>query len=259
MTPIVNLEGKVGLITGIANEKSISTGVAEACVDAGAKLVLTYQNEKTRAFIEPVVHRLGVENVYLLDVTQPETIDATFAAIDAAFGKLDFAIHSMAFAKRDDLHGRVVDTSADGFALAMDVSTHSFVRLAKAAEPLFEKAGGGSLVTMTYLGSEKVIANYGVMGLCKAALEAATRYMAYELGQKNIRVNAVSPGPLMTRAASGIAGFDGLMASAVDRAPMHSLVTPEDIGALTAFLVSDAGRLITGGVHFVDAGYNVMG
>lgn len=258
MKPIVNLEGKVGLITGIANEKSISTGVAEACVEAGAKLVITYQNDKTRAFIEPVVNRLGVSNVYLLDVTRPETLTDVFGQIDAEFGKLDFAVHSMAFAKRDDLHGRVVDTSADGFALAMDVSTHSFVRLAKMVEPLMEKAGGGALVTMTYLGSEKVIPNYGMMGLCKAALEAATRYMAFELGNKNIRVNAVSPGPLMTRAASGIAGFDGLMATAVERSPMHALVTPEDIGALTAFLVSDAGRLISGGVHFVDAGYNIM-
>ena len=258
MKPIINLEGKVGLITGIANEKSISTGVAEACVEAGAKVVITYQNEKTLAFIEPIVSRLGVEDVMLLDVTKPEIVDDVFAQIDAKYGKLDFAIHSMAFAKRDDLHGRVVDTSPDGFALAMDVSTHSFVRMAKKAEPLFEKAGGGSLVTMTYLGSEKVIPHYGVMGLCKAALEAATRYLAAELGQKGIRVNAVSPGPLMTRAASGIAGFDGLMAAAVERSPMHALVTPEDIGALTAFLVSDAGRLITGGVHFVDAGYNIM-
>lgn len=258
MKAIVNLEGKVGLITGIANEKSISTGVAEACVDAGASVIITYQNDKTRAFIEPIVHRLGVNNVLLLDVTRPETLTDVFAQIDAEYGRLDFAIHSMAFAKRDDLHGRVVDTSPDGFALAMDVSTHSFVRLARAAEPLFEKAGGGSLITMTYLGSEKVIPNYGVMGLCKAALEAATRYLAAELGTKGIRVNAVSPGPLMTRAASGIAGFDGLMAAAVERSPMHALVTPEDIGALTAFLVSDAGRLITGGVHFVDAGYNIM-
>lgn len=258
MKAIVNLEGKVGLITGIANEKSISTGVAEACVDAGATVVITYQNDKTRAFIEPIVHRLGVDKVLLLDVTRPETLTDVFAQIDAEYGRLDFAVHSMAFAKRDDLHGRVVDTSPDGFALAMDVSTHSFVRLARAAEPLFEKAGGGSLITMTYLGSEKVIPNYGVMGLCKAALEAATRYLAAELGSKGIRVNAVSPGPLMTRAASGIAGFDGLMAAAVERSPMHALVTPEDIGALTAFLVSDAGRLITGGVHFVDAGYNIM-
>jgi len=258
MKPIVSLEGKVGLITGIANEKSISTGVAEACIEAGAKVVITYQNEKTRAFIEPVVHRLGVEDVVLLDVTRPETMADVFTQIDARHGKLDFAIHSMAFAKRDDLHGRVVDSSPDGFALAMDVSTHSFVRMAKMAEPLLVKAGGGALVTMTYLGSEKVIPNYGVMGLCKAALEAATRYMAAELGTKGIRVNAVSPGPLMTRAASGIAGFDGLMAAAVERSPMHALVTPEDIGALTAFLVSDAGRLVTGGVHFVDAGYNIM-
>ncbi|MBL8444830.1 MAG: enoyl-ACP reductase FabI [Zoogloeaceae bacterium] len=258
MKAIVNLEGKVGLITGIANEKSISTGVAEACVDAGATVVITYQNDKTRAFIEPIVHRLGIDKVLLLDVTRPETLTDVFAQIDAEYGRLDFAVHSMAFAKRDDLHGRVVDTSPDGFALAMDVSTHSFVRLARAAEPLFEKAGGGSLITMTYLGSEKVIPNYGVMGLCKAALEAATRYLAAELGTKGVRVNAVSPGPLMTRAASGIAGFDGLMAAAVERSPMHALVTPEDIGALTAFLVSDAGRLITGGVHFVDAGYNIM-
>lgn len=259
MKPLVNLEGKVGLITGIANEKSISTGVAEACVDAGATIVITYQNDKTRAFIEPIVHRLGVKHALMLDVTRPESLSDAFATIDAEYGKLDFAVHSMAFAKRDDLHGRVVDTSPDGFALAMDVSTHSFVRLARAAEPLMIKAGGGSMITMTYLGSEKVIPNYGVMGLCKAALEAATRYMAAELGAKGIRVNAVSPGPLMTRAASGIAGFDGLMAAAVDRSPMHALVTPEDIGAFTAFLVSDAGRLVTGGVHFVDAGYNVMG
>ena len=259
MKPIINLEGKVGLITGIANEKSISTGVAEACIDAGAKVIITYQNEKTLAFIEPIVSRLGVEDVMLLDVTKPEIVDDVFAQIDAKYGKLDFAIHSMAFAKRDDLHGRVVDTSADGFALAMDVSTHSFLRLARKAEPLLEKAGGGSLITMTYLGSEKVIANYGVMGLCKAALEAATRYMAFELGPKNIRVNAISPGPLMTRAASGIAGFDGLMAAAVDRSPLHRLVTPEDIGALVSFLVSDAGRNMSGGVHFVDAGYNIIG
>ncbi|MBP8133313.1 MULTISPECIES: enoyl-ACP reductase FabI [Zoogloea] len=259
MKPIINLEGKVGLITGIANEKSISTGVAESCIEAGAKVIITYQNEKTLAFLEPIVSRLGVEDVLLLDVTKPETMDEVFAKIDAKYGKLDFAIHSMAFAKRDDLHGRVVDTSADGFALAMDVSTHSFVRLARKAEPLLEKAGGGSLITMTYLGSEKVIANYGVMGLCKAALEAATRYMAFELGSKNIRVNAVSPGPLMTRAASGIAGFDGLMAAAVDRSPLHRLVTPEDIGALVSFLVSDAGRNMSGGVHFVDAGYNIIG
>jgi enoyl-[acyl-carrier protein] reductase I len=259
MKSIVDLSGKVGLVTGIANEKSISTGVAEACIEAGARLVVTYQNEKTRAFIDPVVQRLGISDVMPMDVTQPETMDALFAKIDATYGRLDFAIHSMAFAKRGDLHGRVVDTSADGFAVAMDVSTHSFVRLARKAEPLMEKAGGGTLITMTYLGSEKVIANYGVMGLCKAALEAATRYVAYELGPKGIRVHAVSPGPLMTRAASGIAGFDGLMAAAIERSPMHALVTPEDIGALTAFLVSDAGRLMTGGVHFVDAGYNIMG
>jgi len=258
MKSIFNLEGKIGLITGIANEKSISAGVAEACADAGAKLIITYQNEKTRAFIEPIISRLGVEDVHLLDVTHPETLTQVHDEINSKYGKLDFAIHSMAFAKRDDLHGRVVDTSADGFALAMDVSTHSFVRMAKMVEPLMVKAGGGSLITMTYLGSEKVIPNYGVMGLCKAALEAATRYLAAELGSKNIRVNALSPGPLMTRAASGIAGFDGLMAIAVERAPMHRLVTPEDIGALTAFLVSDAGRLVTGGVHFVDAGYNIM-
>ncbi|MDR2688330.1 MAG: enoyl-ACP reductase FabI [Azoarcus sp.] len=259
MSSTISLEGKVGLITGIANEKSISTGVAEACKDAGAKLIVTYQNEKTRAFIEPVLNRLGVTDVFLLDVTQPETLNAVFDEIGARHGKLDFVLHSMAFAKRDDLHGRVVDTSADGFALAMDISTHSFVRLTKAAEPLLEKAGGGSVVTMTYLGADKVIPHYGVMGLCKAALEAATRYLAAELGEKNIRINAVSPGPLMTRAASGIAGFDGLMAAAVERSPMHSLVTPEDIGALAAFLFSDAGRFITGGVHYVDAGYNIMG
>ena len=258
MNPNFSLEGKVGLITGIANEKSISSGVAEVCKEAGARLVITYQNDKTLAFIEPIVDRLGVEDVFLLDVTQPETLASVFGAIDARHGRLDFVLHSMAFAKRDDLHGRVVDTSADGFALAMDISTHSFVRLTKGAEPLLEKAGGGSVLTLTYLGADKVIPHYGVMGLCKAALEAATRYMAAELGPKNIRINAISPGPLMTRAASGISGFDGLMASAIERSPMHQVVTPEDVGALAAFLFSDAGRFITGGVHFVDAGYNIM-
>lgn len=257
--PLIDLSGKRGLVVGIANEHSIAAGCARAFRQAGARIGASYLDDRALRFVQPVTDALGAEWIAPCDVRQPGQLEALFERVKTEWGGLDFLLHSIAFAPRDDLHGRVVDTSADGFALAMDVSTHSFLRLARKAEPLLEKAGGGSLITMTYLGSEKVIANYGVMGLCKAALEAATRYMAFELGPKNIRVNAISPGPLMTRAASGIAGFDGLMAAAVDRSPLHRLVTPEDIGALTAFLVSDAGRNMSGGVHFVDAGYNIIG
>jgi enoyl-[acyl-carrier protein] reductase I len=258
MKPIINLEGKVGLITGIANEKSISTGVAESCIEAGAKVVITYQNEKTLAFLEPIVTRLGVEDVLPLDVTKPETMDDVFAQIDAKHGKLDFAIHSMAFAKRDDLHGRVVDTSP----------TASRWRWTCPPTPSCAWPARPSRCSK---GRRRFAHHHDLPGQRKGHRQlrrdgpvqgrAGSRHPLHGLrtGPKNIRVNAISPGPLMTRAASGIAGFDGLMAAAVDRSPLHRLVTPEDIGALTAFLVSDAGRNMSGGVHFVDAGYNIIG
>ena len=202
MNPIINLEGKVGLITGIANEKSISTGVAEACVQAGAKLVITYQNDKTAKYTQPLAEALGAKLFLKLDVAEPGCLEGVIAQCGEAFGELDFAIHSMAFCNAEDLHGRVIDATEEGFDAAMNVSCHSFLRMAKALEPLM--AHGGSLITMSYLGAERVVRNYGVMGIIKAALESAVRYMAYDLGPKGIRVFAVSPGPIMTRLRFGL-------------------------------------------------------
>lgn len=255
MDAIVNLSGKVGLITGIANDKSIAYGAAQACRRAGASLALTYQNEKTRQYTQGLADGLGCEIFQLVDVTVPGSLESAFEAIDKKYGKLDFAIHSMAFAPANDLHGRVADCSAEGFQKSMDISVHSFIRMAKLAEPLMVE--GGALVTMTYLGADRVVENYGIMGMCKAALESGTRYLAHELGGKNIRVYAVSPGPMLTRAASGISHFDDLMKQAADRSPLHRLATPEQVGNMTAFLVSEAAAGMTGSTIYVDAGYHI--
>jgi enoyl-[acyl-carrier protein] reductase I len=192
-----------------------------------------------------------------LDVTKPEQMADLFGAIKSKWGKLDFVLHAIAFAPKADLHGRVTDCSPEGFAMAMDISCHSLIRLAKAAEPLM--TDGGSIITMSYYGSEKVVPNYNLMGPVKAALEASMRYMAVELGAKKIRVNALSPGPIKTRAASGLADFDKLMEKVANEAPMHQLVTIEDIGDAAAFLISDQAKHITGQVIYVDGGYNVRG
>lgn len=253
---MINLKGKKGLITGIANADSIAYYVAKAAVEAGAEVAVTYQNEKTKKFTEPLAEELGASLYLPCDVTADGSLEAVFAAMEEKWGELDFVLHSMAFAKQGDLHGRVVDSSRDGLAMALDISCHSFIRMAKLAEPLMVR--GGSLVTMSYLGADRVVLNYGVMGLVKAALESATRYMASELGEKGIRVNCVSPGPVSTRAASGIAHFDDLMEEARSKSPMHSLASKEDIGDLTALLFSDAGRSMTGSLIYVDAGYHIM-
>lgn len=252
---ILSLNGKVGLITGVANDKSIAYGVAKSCAAAGAQLALTYQTEKTRQYTEPLAQGLGASLFQFCDVTQQGSLEAVMEAIDKQYGRLDFVVHSMAFAPRDDLHGRVLDCSLVGFQQAMDVSVHSFIRMAKAAEPLLQE--GSSLITMSYLGADRVVDHYGIMGLCKAALESATRYMAHELGPKGIRVNAVSPGPMLTRAASGIAQFDALMQQAIDRSPLRRLATTDQVGGLTAFLASDAAAGITGSTIYVDAGYHI--
>lgn len=257
MTQALPLQGKRGLVVGIANENSIAWGCAKALREAGAELAITWFNDKARPWVEPLAQALDAAIVLPLDVEQPGQMEALFETIAAQWGRLDFALHSIAFAPKGDLHGRVVDSSRDGFARAMDISCHSFARMARLAEPLM--IDGGSLMTMSYVGAEEVIPSYGLMGPVKAALEASVRYLAAELGPRGIRVNAVSPGPLATRAASGIPQFETLMAQAAQRAPLRRLVDLADVGALCAFLAGDGARSITGSTLYVDAGYHILG
>jgi enoyl-[acyl-carrier protein] reductase I len=249
------LSGKKGLVVGIANEHSIAYGCAKAFKAQGADLAVTYLNEKGRHFVEPLAQSLGAKLLLPCDVREPGQIRAMFERIEAEWGKLDFLLHSIAFAPREDLHGRVTDCSLDGFNMAMNVSCHSFIRMARQAEPLM--TDGGSLMTMSYYGAEKVVDNYNLMGPVKAALEASVRAMAVELGPKGIRVYSVSPGPLATRAASGIDRFDELMEHAARRAPRNALVTIEKIGTVCAFLASEAADGMTGNTIYVDNGVNV--
>jgi enoyl-[acyl-carrier protein] reductase I len=250
------LNGKRGLVVGIANESSIAAGCARAFVAAGATLAATYLNEKALPYVKPVTDALGCELLLPCDVRIPGQLDAVFEQIGAKWGGLDFLLHAIAFAPAADLHGRVVDCSAEGFGLAMDVSCHSFLRMAHLAEPLMPN--GGCLLTVTFYGSERVVAHYNLMGPVKAALESAVRYTAFELGGKGIRAHAISPGPIKTRAASGIAHFDELLAAEAAAAPEHQLVDIDDVGALAAFLVSDAARHLTGTIIPVDSGQHLM-
>ena len=251
------LSGKRGLIIGIANEHSIAFGCARQFRSAGAELALTYLDSAAEPFVRPLAEALGAPILLPCDVTVDGQMEAVFARIRQDWGRLDFVLHSIAYAHDADLNGRITDCSAEGFALAMQVSVHSFLRAAKLSEPLM--GAGGSLLAMTYYGAEKAVAHYNVMGPVKAALEGAVRYMAVELGAAGIRVNALSPGPVDTRAASGIAHFDQLLARAARDAPEHRLVTLDDVGAYAAFLVSDGAKAITGNVAYVDAGYHVTG
>lgn len=252
-----SLHGKKGLVVGIANDRSIAFGCAQAFREAGADLAVTYLNDKARPYTEPLSAALGAELFLPCDVREEGQVEALFAALAERWGKLDFLLHSIAFAPREDLHGRVTDCSREGFDMAMNVSCHSFIRMARHAEPLMKD--GGALMTMSYYGAEKVVDRYNLMGPVKAALEASVRYLAVELGSKNIRVYAVSPGPLKTRAASGIDRFDELMDQAAARAPNHALVTIEQVGDVAAFLASEAAAGMTGNVVYVDNGYNVVG
>ncbi|CAN5314452.1 enoyl-ACP reductase FabI [soil metagenome] len=251
------LAGKKGLVVGIANDQSIAYGCAQVMRQLGASLALTYFNAKAEPYVRPLAEQLEADIIAPLDVEEPDQLEALFAQIEQRWGKLDFVLHAIAFAPAADLHGRIVDCSVEGFTRAMDVSCHSFIRMARLAEPLMKD--GGTLVTMSYYGAQKVIENYGIMGPVKAALEATVRYLADELGPAGIRVHAVSPGPIKTRAASGIGHFEKLLDDAAARAPQHQLVTIGDVGAVTAMLCSDAARALTGNVTFVDAGYHVMG
>jgi enoyl-[acyl-carrier protein] reductase I len=250
------LEGKKGLIVGIANESSIAWGCAKAFRAFGAEVAVTYLNDKAKRYVDPLARELEAPIVMPLDVRAPGQMEAVFERIAKEWRTLDFVLHSIAFSPKEALQGRVVDVSLDDFTTTMNVSCWTFIRMAHLAEPLMRK--GGTLFTMTYYGSQMVVKNYNIMGVAKAALESAVRYIAAELGPKGIRVHAISPGPLATRAASGIPEFDALLDKAKAKAPTRSLVSIDDVGAATAFLAHDAARLITGETLYVDGGYHII-
>jgi enoyl-[acyl-carrier protein] reductase I len=250
------LDGKNGLIVGIANDRSIAWGCARAFRALGADLAITYLNDKAKRFVEPLAREIEAPIFMPMDVMAEGQLEAVFERIAADWGRLDFLVHSIAFSTKDALGGRVTDVPRQGFQVTMDVSVWSFLRMAHLAEPLMND--GGTLFTMTYYGSEKVVENYNIMGVAKAALEAAVRYLAAELGPKGIRVHAISPGPLATRAASGIPEFDELLEKAKVKSPAGALVDIDDVGAACAFLAHDAARLMTGQVLYVDGGYHII-
>ena len=250
-----SLRGRKALVVGIANEHSIAWGCAKALKAQGADLAVTWLNERAEPHVRPLAEQLGATIMAPLDVTVPGQLEAVFAGIAERWGRLDTLLHSIAFAPRADLHGRVVDCSAAGFALAMDVSVHSFLRMIRLAEPLMPE--GGTCLSVSFFGSSRVVRDYNMMGPVKAALESSVRYAAAELGKQGIRVHALSRGPLTTRAASGIDHFDEMLVQAAARAPTHQLVTIEDVGAMAAFLASDEARNLTGGVHDIDGGLSI--
>ncbi|MEM5584618.1 enoyl-ACP reductase FabI [Roseibium sp. AS2] len=252
-----DLTGQKALVVGIANDQSIAYGCAKAFRAQGADLAVTYLNEKAEPHVRPLAEELGADIIAPLDMRDDAQLEALFTQITEKWGSLDTLLHSIAFSRKDDLHGRVIDCSADGFGEAMDISVHSFLRLIRKAEPLMPE--GGTCMTVSFMGAQRVVENYGVMGPVKAALEAATRYAAAELGPKGISVHALSPGPLKTRAASGIAEFDALLNDAAERAPTHQLATIDDVGAYAAFLASREAFNVTGAVHPIDGGYSILG
>lgn len=250
------LKGRKALVVGIANENSIAYGCAKAFRELGADVAITYLNEKSKRFVEPVAKELQAPIFMPLDVSQPGELDAVFERIRKEWGQLDILVHSIAWAPKDDLQGGLLSCTADGFGKAIDISCHSFIRMAKLAAPLMKE--GGTMFAMSYHGAQKVVANYNVMGPVKAALEAACRYLAYELGTQNIRVHAISPGPLKTRAASGLKDFELLLNEAMERAPLGELVDIMDVGFACAYLATPYARRITGSTVYVDGGVNIM-
>ncbi|MFG1376794.1 enoyl-ACP reductase FabI [Xanthobacter autotrophicus] len=251
-----SLQGNKALVVGVANDQSIAWGCAKAFRAQGADVAITYLNERAETFVRPLAEDLGASLILPLDVGVPGQLERVFEEIGDKWGRLDTLLHSIAFCPREDLHGRVIDCSAEGFAKAMDISVHSFLRMIRLAEPLMQQ--GGSCMTVSFYGAEKVVENYNVMGPVKAALESVVRYAAAELGEKRICVHALSPGPLMTRAASGIEHFDELLNAAAERAPTHVLASIEDVGAYAAFLASREAANVTGSVHQIDGGYNII-
>jgi enoyl-[acyl-carrier protein] reductase I len=250
-----SLAGHKILVVGIANENSIAWGCARAFRVQGAELAVTYLNEKAEPHVRPLAEQLEAGIILPLDVSRPGELEVVFETIGSQWGRIDAVLHSIAFAPRADLHGRVIDSSPEGFSLAMDVSVHSFLRMIRLAEPLMTE--GGTCLSVSFFGASRVVRHYNMMGPVKAALESSVRYAAAELGERAITVHAISPGPLRTRAASGIDHFDELLDEAASRAPTRQLATIEDVGALAAFLVSPAARNMTGGVHDVDGGFSI--
>ena len=252
MKPLAN---KIALVAGVANAHSIAAGCAQAFRAAGAEIAMTYLNEKAKPYVQPVADAVGASLLMPMNVEADGEMEAVFDAIAKRWGKLDVLVHSIAYCPAEDLHGRVTDCSRAGFARAMDISVHSLIRMTRLAEPLM--AQGGSILTMTYYGGEKVVDNYNIMGPVKSALDGAMRSLAVELGPKQIRVNAISPGPLQTRAGSGIAHFDELIDAARLRAPEHALVTIEDVGDVAVMLASDGACRVSGDTAYVDGGLHV--
>lgn len=251
------MEGKRGLIMGLANDKSIAWGIAKACADQGAELAFSYQGEQLKKRVDPLAQQLGSDTVLECDVADEASMDALFAALQEKWGKLDFIVHAIGFSDKNELRGRYVDTSRANFLMSMDISVYSFTAVAQRAAPLMTE--GGSMLTLTYYGAEKVMPHYNVMGVAKAALEASVRYMAEDLGKDNIRVNAISAGPIKTLAASGIGDFRYIMKWNEYNSPLRRNVSIDDVGKSSLYLLSDLGSGVTGEVHHVDAGYHVVG
>ncbi|WP_313303670.1 enoyl-ACP reductase FabI [Stutzerimonas balearica] len=253
----LSLQGKRGLVVGIANPQSIAWGCARALHELGAELAITWLNDKARPHVEPLARQVQASLTQALDVTRPGELEGLFERIARHWGSLDFVVHSLASAPKEEIRSRLLDSSSAGFLQAMDISCHSFIRMAHLAEPLMPR--GGSLVTMSYQGAQEAVEGYALMGPVKAALESSVRYLADELGPRGIRVHAISPGPMPTRAASGLNSFERLLEQAVNRSPLRRLVTLEEVGGLCAWLVCDASSGQTGGTHFVDGGLNILG
>ncbi len=252
------LDGRKGLVFGVANERSIAWAIARALHNEGAELAFTYQNQTLESRVRPLAEGIGSEIIIPCDVTKDDDIDRAFDTIGERWGSLDILIHSVAFANKEELKGLYVDTSRQGFHLAMDVSVYSLVGISKRALNLME-GNGGSIMTMTYYGSEKVVPNYNVMGVAKAALEASVRYLAADLGGKGIRVNAISAGPIKTLAAMGIAGFREMLQLVEKKAPLKRNVTQDDVARTAVYLCSELSSGVTGEVIYVDAGYHIIG
>jgi len=254
-----DLAGKTGLIVGVANKRSIAWAIAQATAAAGARLAITYQGERLQENVRELAATLSDPLVLPCDVADDGQIEAVFTAIEGAFGGLDFLVHGAAFAPREELSAPFVQTSREGFRTSLDISAYSLIALARGALPLMERRGGGSILTLTYLGSERVFQNYNVMGVAKAALEASVRYLAADLGPKKIRVNAISAGPIKTLAASGIAGFTSILQHYRDRAPLRRTVETAEVAEAALFLLGPAGRAVTAEVLMVDGGYHATG
>jgi enoyl-[acyl-carrier protein] reductase I len=256
---MTDLQGKTGLIVGVANKRSIAWAIAQAAAAAGARLAVTYQGERLEENVRELSAALTDPLIMPLDVTSDVQIASVFEQIDSNFGGLDFVVHGAAFAPREELAAPFVQTSREGFRMSLDISAYSMIALARGALPLMERRGGGSILTLTYLGSERVFQNYNVMGVAKAALEATVRYLAADLGPRNIRVNAISAGPIKTLAASGIGGFSSILQVYRDRAPLRRTVDTSEVADAAMFLLGPGGRAVTAEVLMVDGGYHATG